>query len=108
MQPRSDSGRGLNRGRSLGENQECGLECVVRIGGVAKHAATHAENHAAVSSHEFGERIFIPAANVPLQQVAVGRSFESVPGELRDQPRHRVLSHDTGLWPKLGKVFRKN
>jgi len=109
VQPRTDRRRRMDRGGPLGQHEERGLESVVGVRGIAEHAAAHAEHHAAVPTHEFGEDVVVAAANVLLQQVAVGRSFESVPGELRNQPRHRVLGHDTDYGRPHGiRSWKKN
>jgi hypothetical protein len=40
------------------ENEERGLERVVRVGGVREHPATGGEHHRPVPPHQFGERLF--------------------------------------------------
>ena len=99
--PWSHAGPGrLNHGGPPGEYEECGLKRVLGIGRVTEDSPAHTEHHAAVTAHELRERFLIPAADVPIQQIAVGNPFEAIPRELRNQADDGILRH----WYSTGRT----
>jgi hypothetical protein len=71
VQPGGESFRPAQASSLARENEEDGLESILRLGSAIEHAPAHAQHHRAVSPHEFGERALIAMMNEASQQFAI-------------------------------------
>ncbi len=74
MKPSADPFAVADRGGAADQDQEGGLEGVLDVSLVAKHAATDAQDHRPVPRDQSGERRLVAAGYVALQQRALAQS----------------------------------
>src|SRR5581483_1864202 len=91
MQPAPDR-CGVADGRGLaGQNEEGGLECVLRVRLVTEYAAAHVEHHRAVPAEEGMESGRFSSLAEPPEEIPVGRlPHLRVFGGLEDHSEDRI------------------
>ncbi len=86
VQPGSDRVALADRPGPADQHQECGLERVLRLVGVAHQAPAHAQDHRPVTVDQDPERVLargVAAAAEMIQELAVGERAESPGGQER-------------------------
>src|SRR5206468_652166 len=98
-----------NRPRSPSENEERGLERILRVVRIAEHATTDTEHHRPVPADEAGKCVRVALANKRGKQVVIarrivaGRVAQPLQGQ-SDSTIHRIASPaHSAYWPPEGR-----